>query len=255
MPVTPDREVADSFALLYPAAGDVRWDFKDNNYIATFTLPSGQACAWFGNGGEWLMSVREQPPEGLHREVASAFDGSVYAAWEIKSVNVLERLLMGDVYVLSVSENNRRADVYYSQFGDLIRVDLTGKAVHAPIDIPPEISRTVDSLFNDPEIIDLWENDLSVNAAVLDDAAYRFVAFTAGYDWLCTLRDIAPESIPPNVRDAFDASAYGDCIINRTQILHSPSDSMYVIHFPDHSQRSHMMCIKTTGLLHCIISY
>jgi hypothetical protein len=253
----PGEEVSDAFAMLYPEAENTSWDFEQGSYIARFTLSSGSAYAWFNTEGDWLLSAREQPPGQLSGEVSAAFNESVYADWDLKKVNLLERLYMGALYIFSVAENNRHASVYYSRRGNLVKVDNASEdAVHRPVTIPPEIIRAADNLFNKPEIIDMWRGELSINVAVLDaNDVCRIAAFNDGYDWLCTTWDIKQGDIPQNVWDAFGSSEYGDSPVSRTQILQNHDGMMYLFHFTDNDQKRHIMGVNENGILQYIITY
>ncbi|MDR1257892.1 MAG: hypothetical protein LBK65_01235 [Tannerellaceae bacterium] len=255
--VEPAGEVVDAFGMLYPEAENTSWDFERGSYIARFTLSSGPAYAWFNTGGDWLLSAREQSRWQLSGELSAAFSGSAYADWDLKKVNLLERLRMGALYIFSVAEDGRHASIYYSRLGDLVKVDNASEdAVQHPVTIPQEIFRTVDSLFNKSEIIDMWRGELSINVAVMDDNdVCRFAAFSDGYDWLCSIWDIERDVIPENVRDAFGSSEYRDNPVSRTQLLQNDDEVMYLFHFTDNNNKRRIIGINEKGFLQYIITY
>jgi hypothetical protein len=253
--VIPDEEVTESLSLLYPAASDIVWDIEDDKYIASFTLPSGRAYAWFGYEGEWLLTSSEQPHEQLGGEITSAFGKSLYAEWEINRISLLERLCMGVLYVFGVSKDGRRVDVCYSGLGDFVKAVTPSDTLHTPVVIPTEIVQGIDSLFEEAEIIDIWKNAIGINVAILEKSSYRLTAFTEDYQWLCSINEISEDSIPNEVCAAFKASEYGNCRVDRTQMLQSADGTMYAFHFADINHRQRIMCIKPNGRLHYIISF
>jgi hypothetical protein len=148
------------------------------------------------------------------------------------------------------------------------RVYVGEDTIVAPIEAPGEIVRLVDSLFDDPRIISFWDGGISINVGVIDHDLYRMVAFTDDYTWLCSLWEIAADSIPQKIWNAFHRSSYANYNISRTQIMHNESGIMYVLHLickvceddpeicdPEVCDLNRVMCIKETGLVHCIITF
>ncbi|MDR1645424.1 MAG: PepSY-like domain-containing protein [Tannerellaceae bacterium] len=255
--IKPNEEVQNTFDSRYPGAQSVAWSIEKDYYVATFTLASGSANAWFNQEGEWLLSVKEQSGEHLSHKITEAFYNSNYAAWSVEEINILERLNMGVLYVINVSEGNRRADIYYSKLGNLVKVNNQDchNTVHYPVLIPPEIHHVIDSLFSRPEIIDLWQGEMSVNIGLLNDSSYYFVVFSATYDWICFFQDLTKEEIPRKVWDSFSLSDYGSCRVNRIQLLRNADRLLYLFHFVDEKSKRHILCITYNGLLFSMITF
>ncbi|MDR1557265.1 MAG: PepSY-like domain-containing protein, partial [Tannerellaceae bacterium] len=137
--IKPGIQVLYAFEDRYPNAEDVAWDMEGNYYVATFTLLSAPANAWFDESGEWLLSLTEYAFEQLSYSIPEALSNSNYADWKVQHVNLLERMSMGHIYVIKVTDCAKYVDLYYSRLGDLIRVQQTHAAnyLHYPVIIPP----------------------------------------------------------------------------------------------------------------------
>ena len=254
--VKPGVQVVNAFRSRYPDVDSVVWRKEQAYYVAAFTLTSAPASAWFDEDGNCLLSVKEYPFGQLGVKISEAFSSSRYAAWKVEHVNLLERMRMGELYIIRVTDSGRYLDLYYSRLGNLIRAHAhAGKPVYYPVTVPPKISRIVDSLFNKPEIIDLWKGALSINAAILDSTLYQFAAFTSSQDWICTFWEVSKEKVPPKVMQGFSLSGFGDCPVNFVRLMRNDTQNLYLFYFTSKKKIRHVLYIKENGILHSLVSY
>jgi hypothetical protein len=254
--VTPTAPVLTSFDLKYPSAENIVWRMEQDYYIARFTLISRAVDAWFDNEGRWLLAVKEHPFEQLGGKISEAFRNSRYAAWNVEAVNKLERLDIGDIYVVSVANGRQCIDIYYSRLGNLIKTDVTPEdQVHFPVSIPPPIRQVVADFFDNPEVIDIWKGEVSTNVAVVNNESYQVLAFTSDYEWICSLLAITEDDIPSKVWNGYYSSRYGACHVDSTLLLKDNNGVLYLFYLTDDERRRHIVCVKESGMLHSIISY
>lgn len=254
--VKPGTQVLSAFKCRYPEADSVGWSIEKGYYVATFTLTSAPASAWFSEDGKCLLSVKEYPFEQLSDKISGDFFNGNYAGWEVKHVNLLERIRMGTLYIICVTDNSRYLDLYYSGLGNLIRVYAhAGNFEYAPVTVPPKISRLVDSLFNKPEIIDIWKGALSINVAVIDSIFYQFAAFTYNHDWICTFWEVSKEDVPQKVIQGFSSSEFGAYPVNFVRLLRSDKLYLYLFYFTTNNKTRHVLYIKENGDLHSLVTY
>ncbi|MDR1937679.1 MAG: PepSY-like domain-containing protein [Tannerellaceae bacterium] len=254
--IAPNEQVLDTFNEKYPDAEDIIWYIKADYYVACFTQTSIPACAWFDNGGEWFLSAENYSFDRLHHKISETFFSSIYSDWYVEKVDRLERKDMDAVYVISVTEANRFANLYYSRFGTFIRAMAEGKNyVHYPVVIPPPISRKLDSLFDRPEVIDLWKDELAIHVAVRDNNSSRVAAFSFDYEWICTFRDITKEELPQIVWAGFESSKYANYTIDHLRILYDSKSLSYLFYLSDDKGDRYILYIREDGTPDCIISY
>jgi hypothetical protein len=255
--IKPGVQVLNAFAGQYPDAENITWSIEKEYYVATFTLMSAPANAWFDESGECLLSVKEHPFEQLGREISEAFFSSSYAGWKVEHVNLLERVRMGHLYTIRVTDSSCYRDMYYSRLGDLVRVYAhAGNYVYYPITIPPKINRIIDSLFDKPEIIDIWKGALSINVAILDSTLYQYAAFTSDQDWICTFWEVSKEKIPPKVWEGFSLSEFGAYPVDLVRLLRNDTQTFYLFYFTNTDNKiRHVLYMKENGALHGLVSY
>jgi hypothetical protein len=254
--VLPGKEVLHAFSAKYPDADEIHWDMENEFYIARFMRMSVPVNAWFSKAGEWFLSEEEHSFGQIHSGIPEAFYRSSYSEWDIEKVILLERNSLDTVYIVSATRNNRFVNLHYSKYGDFIKARSNGNDdVYYPVVIPPEIKQALGRLFDSPEIIDYWEDELGVNVAIYDNGNYCLVVFTYAYEWLCTFRNIAKTDLSPKIWEMFQSSEYGVYTVNQFRILQNGTGISYVFYFLDEEKKSYILFIKENGNFDCVISY
>jgi hypothetical protein len=258
--VEPTLEVLNTFDLKYPDAQEIIWSINKNYYVADFKMQSSPMNAWFTAMGDWALSSKERAFNQLQLKITDAFLNSKYSGWGIEKVNLLERRDMGVIYVICVTDNQEYFNLYYSEYGDLVKiVSRARNHEETPVILPMKVNHIVDSLFGDPEIIDLWEGALSKNVAVLDDKLYRFVAFTSDYEWIGTYWNIHEHEIPEGIFDRFNSyiksSSYDTCRIEGYRVLQQVNKHLYLLYFTSEGGKRHIAFFEEHGKLNSIVSY
>ncbi|MDR1918204.1 MAG: PepSY-like domain-containing protein [Tannerellaceae bacterium] len=254
--IRPNDQVLDTFNEKYPEAEDIVWHAQANCYVACFTRNSVFAYAWFSERGEWLLLAEDYAFDRLHHKIPEAFLKSIYAGWEIEKVDRLERKDMDEVYVIRVTESNRFVSLYYSGFGNFIRA-ATGMKDFAyyPLTIPAGIEQEIDKLFEQPEVIDYWQDELAVHVAIRNKATYLSVAFSFDYKWICTFQDIRKEDLPQVVWKGFESFKYAHYIIDYLRILYDSQGLAYLFYLSDDKGDKYILYMREDGTPDCIISY
>ncbi|MDR2388613.1 MAG: PepSY-like domain-containing protein [Tannerellaceae bacterium] len=242
--------------MKYPNADAILWDEENGFYVAHFTWMSVPVNAWFSKEGEWILSENEHSFMQIHPNVPKAFYRSSYSEWDIEQIKMLERKGMDTIYVVSVTQSNRLTHLYYSKYGDFIKASSNvNNTMYAPASLPYEIRRTLSRLFDSPQIIDFWEDDLAVNAAIREGNNYCLVVFTFSYEWLCTFRNIGQADLKPSIWEKFQSSEYGVYTVTQLRTLQNESGLSYVFYFLDEDKRSYILFIKENGNFDCVVSY
>ncbi|MDR2118159.1 MAG: PepSY-like domain-containing protein [Tannerellaceae bacterium] len=256
LPVVPSEAALHGFEAKYAEAEGVSWEKEQGFYVARFMRGTAPVCAWFREDGEWFLSEEASSFDRLCPRVVRTFLRSAYAGWKVEEVTLLDRRDMDTVYGISAVDDKRSVHLHYSKFGDFIKASAGEMADgHRPVEIPRPISRTLDSLFDSPLILDLWRNDLAINMAVRDDGVCSFVAFSYAYDWICTFRNIAKAEVKPEVWDAFRASAYGHFPVEHFRVSQNGMGLSYLFYFSDGKGKRYILYIKENGVPDCLVSY
>ncbi|GHV05008.1 hypothetical protein FACS189416_4130 [Bacteroidia bacterium] len=259
--VNPNEEVLNSFDMRYPDAKNIVWSIEKKYYVADFDCQSKSMLAWFTESGDWALTTKENSFNQLLSKIADSFLNSRYSDSYIEKIYSVERKDMGSIHVICVSDSASHLSLYYSVYGDLIKT-VSGSKSHreTPVEIPAKMGQVVDSLFENPEIIDFWEGPYSKNVAVLDDSTYSYVAFDSNYEWIGTYWYLIEEEVPLAVIDASIQFAQnypnGPSIIEEYKLLRSEYGLSYLCCFvSSRDRKKHIAFYEQSGKLRAVISY
>jgi hypothetical protein len=258
--VKPNEEVLNSFDMRYPDAKNIVWSVEKNFYVADFYSQSKSMLAWFTESGDWALTTKEHRLNQLNFKISDAFFNSRYAGWDIDKINLLERKDMGAIYVICVSDSIRYLNLYYSRYGDFVKaVSGTKNQKEAPVTIPLEVNQVIDSLFENPEIIDLWEGAFSKNVAVLEDTLYSFVALNSKHEWIGTYWNITEKEMPLAVLNAsaqfIQSYPNGPCVTERYRLLETENGYSYLCYFTSsRDEKLHIAFYDKSGKIRTVIS-
>ncbi len=109
------------FAKMYPAATNVDWKEKTNNFTAFFNLDDRKCEAKFAKTGEWLSTEEAIAWDSLPRPVQDAFKTSKYADWKEVSAYSIRSSEGTTQYHLVVSKSDAgRKILFFSMDGKLL---------------------------------------------------------------------------------------------------------------------------------------
>jgi hypothetical protein len=234
-PNRPTEQVLRSFEARYPSATEVAWSVEDGYYVADFRMNAQTASAWFGTNGEWTLG---KIPTSYHGQVepvvAEAFSHTTYADWEVKVAYILDRKELVPVYTISVSNNHILSNLYFTQYGDFIKViDDVHHRTDAPITIPSALLKEINKLFNEVEIVDITVIDAinsEISVGMIKDEGYLTAIFNRNYVWIVNFWNLTPQSVPPVVWNGFKASPYADLTLSRIRAMQNATTTTYLFY-------------------------
>jgi hypothetical protein len=117
----PPAATTDIFAKMYPAATNVDWKEKTNNFTAFFNLNDRKCEAKFAKSGGWLSTEETIAWDSLPRPVQDAFKTSKYADWKEASAYSILSSEGTTQYHLVVSKSDAgRKILFFSLDGKLL---------------------------------------------------------------------------------------------------------------------------------------
>ena len=117
----PPAATTDIFAKMYPAAANVDWKEKTNNFTAFFNLDGRKCEAKFAKDGGWLNTEETIALDSLPRPVQDAFKASKYADWKEASAYSIRSSEGTTQYHLVVSRSDAgRKILFFSLDGKLL---------------------------------------------------------------------------------------------------------------------------------------
>ena len=117
----PPAATADIFSKMYPAATNVDWKEKTNNFTAFFNLNGSKCEAKFAKGGGWLNTEETIALDSLPRRVQDAYKASKYADWkETSAYSILSSDSTIQYHLVVFSVDAGRKILFFSLDGKLL---------------------------------------------------------------------------------------------------------------------------------------
>lgn len=235
--ITPNNNVLKAFNERHPNAKDVSWSEEDDYYVADFRSDSRSAIAWFNEQGVWLLDQTKTSYGNLQNFVTSTLSNTSHSDWGITDAYVLDRKGFNSVYLVGIGKNNKKANLYYTQNGDLIKIkDDVDNNIESPTSIPTQLQATINQLFTKPQLVDIWWNDLvtsDINVGIIDELAYKLVILDEEYSWVSTFWDLTDQTMPVHIMDGFVSSRYGVNEIDSMKAMQNDEGLSYLFYFKD----------------------
>ncbi|MDR0430305.1 MAG: PepSY-like domain-containing protein [Tannerellaceae bacterium] len=256
----PHEQVIRSFENKYGNVQNIDWNIYENRYyVAEFTINTRPAIAWFSKEGKWILGKTETSAHEIEPVISKAFSSSGYADWNIENRHILERRGLSTVYMLEVSNDNKKTNLYFTKYGDFIKVmDNVGTYTDMPVTIPEEINRKISLLFNDPEITDItWHNEIinEISVGVLENASYKVAALDSKYEWLSTFWELDKNTVPEVVWDAFLQTKYAAYKLTSIKAREGVNKMSFIFYVESDSKKEYILSFDPNGVLHAIVSY
>ena len=119
--IEPTEPVMQAFNKKYPDASNPLFTIEGNYYVAEFTNNGVSTEAWLTEQGKWMMDKADTPFNQLPEAVTGAFNNGLYAGWKVDDSYTINRDSMAVVYKINAEKGNSDMDLYYSQYGNLIK--------------------------------------------------------------------------------------------------------------------------------------
>jgi uncharacterized membrane protein YkoI len=121
--LTPDKvptAVLQAFAKKYPAATEVKYELKNNNYEIAFRDKGVREFTKFNPTGKWLDTkaaiVESDLPKEVSASIAKNFAG--FQILEVKTVELPDKPLF---YMIDLKKDNEDYKVHFSAKGDVLK--------------------------------------------------------------------------------------------------------------------------------------
>jgi hypothetical protein len=231
----PGASVLRSFENLYPEAESVVWSVEEGYHIADFMFTSQKASAWFeSNGGLALEKMPASYREEIAPVVSEAFSRTSYASWTIKEACVLSRRGLEAVYELGVTNNRIVSNLYFTRYGDLIKIiDDVHPRTDTPINIPAALSAEVKRRFPNAQIVDISVVDAinsEISVGMVENTVYKNAVFNKYFVWVVSFWNVTEETIPPVVWTGFQATSYAALPLLRIRGMQTATATFYLFY-------------------------
>lgn len=211
--IEPTEPVMQAFNKKYPNASNPIFTIEGNYYVAEFTNNGVSTEAWLTEQGKWMMDKADTPFNQLPEAVTAAFDNGLYAGWKVDDSYTINRDSMTVVYKIDAEKGNSDMDLYYSPYGNLIKVVNDEGNEDAPIVIPAEVHTLMAFTFATCDLLDIQSNADGYILNMLDGKVYKIAQLNKNYLWQSTSYQIAEQNVPEIIMDSFQSTGYvGDTI-------------------------------------------
>lgn len=211
--IEPTQPVMEAFNKKYPDASNPIFTIEGNYYVAEFTNNGVSTEAWLTEQGKWMMDKADTPFNQLPSDVTAAFDNGLYAGWKVDDSYTINRDSMAVVYKINAEKGNSDMDLYYSQYGNLIKAVNDEGNEDAPIIIPTEVHTLMNLTFATCDLLDIQGNNEGYMLNMLDGKVYKVAQLNKDYRWQSTSYAISEQDVPDIIMNSFQSTGYaGDTI-------------------------------------------
>ena len=221
--IIPLPPVENAFQEKYPDAKNPVFEIEGNYYVVDFNNEGSETTAWFTDQGVWMMEKIDISFAQLPAAVSTAFKQGFYSNWTVDDTYAINRLNMGIVYKIEAEQSNSEVDLYYSQYGNLIKV-----VDDAPIVIPKEVSNLMEITFANAELLDIQQNSLGYELDMIDNQIYKVAQLNKDYRWQSTTWAMSEQEVPQIVMQGFESSAYASDKVQSIYTLLNANGTFYL---------------------------
>lgn len=208
--IEPTEPVMQAFNKKYPDAVNPIFTIEGNYYVAEFMNKGISTEAWLTYQGKWMMDKADTPFNQLPSDVTTAFNNGLYSGWKVDDSYTINRDSMGVVYKINAEQGNSDMDLYYSQYGNLIKAVNDAGNEDAPIVIPTEVHTLMAITFASCELLDIQNNTDGYILNLMDGKVYKIAQLNKDYKWQSTSYQIAEQDVPAIVMNAFLSTGYSN---------------------------------------------
>lgn len=234
---TPGKSVVAAFEAKFPNAVAVSWEKKGVYEKAEFHQNGQEVDAWFDASGQWVMTETDVLFANLPAEVKTGFNESIYSAWQVEDVDMLERLNMPTVYRLEIEKGNEEMLIYFNEKGELVK-EVNEEASTLPMAVSSFITEQYPKAL--VVTVDRWQDGM-LEVGVLDGSLVKEILFDRNNGWMKTSWPVLKADVPQVVLDVLKGEAYNSFSIASVQYIEYASGND-VYHFV--LQKEHSMDIS-----------
>ena len=226
--IIPLPPVENAFQEKYPDAKNPVFEIEGNYYVVDFNNEGSETTAWFTDQGVWMMEKIDISFTQLPAAVSTAFKQGFYSNWTVDDTYAINRLNMGIVYKIEAEQSNSEVDLYYSQYGNLIKAVDDEINNDAPIVIPKEVSNLMEITFANAELLDIQQNSLGYELDMIDNQIYKVAQLNKDYRWQSTTWAMSEQEVPQIVMQGFESSAYASDKVQSIYTLLNANGTFYL---------------------------
>ena len=226
--IIPLPPVENAFQEKDPDAKNPVFEIEGNYYVVDFNNEGSETTAWFTDQGVWMMEKIDISFAQLPAAVSTAFKQSFYSNWTVDDTYAINRLNMGIVYKIEAEQSNSEVDLYYSQYGNLIKAVDDEINNDAPIVIPKEVSNLMEITFANAELLDIQQNSLGYELDMIDNQIYKVAQLNKDYRWQSTTWAMSEQEVPQIVMQGFESSAYASDKVQSIYTLLNANGTFYL---------------------------
>lgn len=236
--IEPTEPVMQAFNKKYPDAVNPIFTIEGNYYVAEFMNKGISTEAWLTDQGKWMMDKADTPFNQLPSNVTTAFNNGLYSGWKVDDSYTINRDSMGVVYKINAEQGNSDMDLYYSQYGNLIKAVNDAGNEDAPIVIPTEVHTLMAFTFASCELLDIQANTDGYILNLLDGKVYKIAQLNKDYKWQSTSYQIAEQDVPAIVMNAFQSTGYSNDTIQFITVKLDANGTFYTFTVTHNNQNT-----------------
>lgn len=227
--IQPPKLISDSFKTKYPDAKDTDWKVAGNYYVADFRTDSTEITAWFAQtSGQWLMDKSDLRVTLIPDDIIDTIQEGNFALWTIDDAYIINRDGFGSVYKVEVQQGSQDFDLYFSEYGNLIKKSEDAQNdADEPILIPSQVASLLEMTFQESVLLDIISNDSGYQLFMLDNTLFQIVQLNNNYIWTSTTWQLTKQEVPSLIMQAFGASVYGNDVIRSIYKLSDTNGTFY----------------------------
>lgn len=236
--IEPTEPVMQAFNKKYPDAVKPIFTIEGNYYVAEFMNKGISTEAWLTDQGKWMMDKADTPFNQLPSDLTTAFNNGLYSGWKVDDSYTINRDSMGVVYKINAEQGNSDMDLYYSQYGNLIKAVNDAGNEDAPIVIPTEVHTLMAFTFASCELLDIQANTDGYILNLLDGKVYKIAQLNKDYKWQSTSYQIAEQDVPAIVMNAFQSTGYSNDTIQFITVKLDANGTFYTFTVTHNNQNT-----------------
>lgn len=244
--IEPTEPVMQAFNKKYPDASNPIFTIEGNYYVAEFTNNGVSTEAWLTEQGKWMMDKADTPFNQLPQPVTTAFDNGLYAGWKVDDTYTIHRDSMAVVYKIEAEKADSDMDLYYSEYGNLIKAVPDKGNEDAPIVIPDPVHNLMNLTFATCTLLDIQSNSEGYILNMLDEQVYKIAQLNKDYRWQSTSYTIPEQNVPEIIMAAFQSTGYAGDTIESINVKIDANGTFYTFTV-DHNGQSTDVTFNAIG--------
>lgn len=248
-----DDVTKEAFLKDFPEATGIKWEKKQDYYVAEFYVEKHEMEAWYDNAGKLYITEKDISKEELPATVQEALKKSAYADWKIDDIDQYNREGYETLYIIEVERGEDEVDLVYNEEGVLLKEIVDNPGGHNPGDyiipeLPSGIKDYLDKNHKNARIVDVDRESAKWEVEIVEDRVKKELDFDKdGKTWLQTKWEIKENEIPEAVKTGIKNSQYADWEIDDVDYITNLEGEFYKIEFEKKGQKDVEVVFKVDG--------